>query len=96
MKTLLWSITHYGKPAHTASGQPMRGPKGLLLEEVRLISRLLTSGLTCLKLYFEPGDVRALPHSSLRSPSPNAVCILFAILCWSYTPILTPPCFLAV
>jgi transformation/transcription domain-associated protein len=59
MKTLVWSITNYNRPNDPAPGQPEpvpRGPKGLTHEEVRMTSRLLTSGLTCLRLYFDAGD----------------------------------------
>ena len=63
MKTLVWSISNYNRPNNPTPGQPApvpppapRGPKGLTLEEVRMTSRLLTCGLSCLRLYFDAGD----------------------------------------
>jgi transformation/transcription domain-associated protein len=63
MKTLVWSISNYNRPNNPTPGQPApvpppapRGPKGLTPEELHTTSRLLTSGLSCLRLFFETGD----------------------------------------
>jgi hypothetical protein len=66
MKTLVWSITNYNRTPQQPNQPPQqaRGMKGLTVEEVRLVSRIFTSGVTCLRLFTDSGEVTCTQCSS--------------------------------